>query len=697
METHAFIKLIIDNEIEKLVDYLSRPGYIDVNVCDKNGMFLISYAIANNNERIVRLLLKKDVQLDVIDSNGRSLLYVPIMLCYANMFTLLLDFAVTSRGVPLYNIVDKYNTPPLFYTIKFKNTNMFSALLQCRNISIHHQNSSGNTCLHKICNMPSVAAVRFLDIFFAKKHSAEDVCRLLQIRNRTGDTCLHRLLANNIMYSFTNFACILDIPNNSMLTPLMVSLSQPTVNRMFVNKLLSMVSTTNTFINVSDYSGTTPLHVAAKKKLFDIFNDILSLRPQINLFDVGGNTACHILFREATVDQLISITNMSYLGEKIDWNSTNANGYTPLYYIAIDTEKQKWFLKNHQLWLTTIFSQMNEFDFLSDERLLSRIDSTNIATYADEKSLLRLFLSPKQLGSGDSLSTGDNYVWTGSWIDILFGYLMMRKTSERIKTPLEYLAFEELFVNESRRKFFKMYHLQTRSTIPINQELFIYESKLSPFAFSSEQLSTIQSDWKSKKFDFCCIMTIFQNNESHANLIICDSAKGQVVRFEPNGSIADANRNTQFLVEEYFTGLLQATDITFISPGQRTQNIGLQSLETNEIDNKQITDPSGFCGAWSLFYILVRYNKVINSGALLIKHLRMSNLSMKKLIREVGNVILWRRDKFLNSINSSIDKLLYIDTEIHRPEFRNELKIHLGYEDSKLAEAKPKKKSVKTK
>jgi ankyrin repeat protein len=686
------IKLIIDNEIDKLVEYLSRPGYVDVNVCDKNGMFLISYAVMNNNERIVRMLLKKDVQLDVIDSDGMSLLHVPIMLCYTNMFTLLLDFATTSRGVPLYNIIDKYNTPPLFYAIRYKNTNMFSTLLQCRNISIYHQNNSGNTCLHKICRMPSVAAVRFLDIFFAKKYPTDELCRLLQIRNRMGDTCLHLLLTNNIMYSFTYFSCILDIPNNSMLTPLMVSLSQPIVNRMFVNKLLSMVSPANKYINTSDYSGTTPLHVAAKKKMFDIFNDLLSLRPKINLFDVHGNTACHILFREATVDQLISITNMAYIGEHIDWNSTNTSQYTPLYYIAIDPEKQKWFLKNHQLWLTTIFSQMNEFDFLSDRRLSSRIDSTQIATYPDEKSLLRLFLSAKQLNSMETWSSGDHYVWTGSWIDILFGYLMMRETSDRIKTPLDYMTFEELFENESRTKFFKTYQLQTRSVNPINQDLFIYESKLSPFEFSPEQLSTLRSDWKSKKYDFCCILTIFNSNESHANLIICDSSKGEVVRFEPNGSIADVNRNTQTLVEEYFTELLNASDITFVKPQQRTQNIGLQTLETNELDNKHITDPSGFCGAWSLFYVLVRYNKIINSGTSLLKHLRVSNLSMKKFIREVGNLILWRRDKFLNSIDSSIDKLLYLDTEMHRPEFRDVLKTHLGYGTPTVKTTKPKKK-----
>ena len=646
---------------------------MDVNVCDNTGMYLINYAVANNLETIVRMLIKKDVQLDVIDGDGKSILFLPIMLGYTDMCRLLLEFSPSSH--PIVNVVDNYGAVPLFYTIKYKNPTMFAMLLSVERAKIDHQSPTGSTILHKICKMNPELAIRFLTIFFEKTEGRTDICDVLRKVNRNGDTCLHCLVANNIMFHLSPFECVIDTPNNQLLTPLLQLLQQKPMNRMIVQKLIAASKTPNSCNSV----GMTALHVSIRKKYFDIVSVLLQRRPEINVFDTQGDTAGHYLFRYATVVDLnmLSSKELEYIGSEIDWNCLNADGHTPLHYVSLDATKINWFLENHHLWKTSIQTQVNEYQFLfEDERIKSRLDRTSVPKFGNERELLQDIVSNDQMNS----ETDHNSVWTGSWLDILFGYQLMRDSLDRTRTPIDYLEFEDLFVNRSRARLFADKKLETSSNGPLNIDIFIFGKHLNAIEFPPEALARLRNDWEQRTGDLCMIVTIYENyTTSHANLLIFDSMKDQVVRFEPHGAVIDVFRSgIHQLIERYVVDLLQTKrPIRFIIPGHRKQNLGLQTLEVNESTNRRLTDPAGFCGAWAIFYVFLKYSKHIGRGAQFIHCVRSNKLSFKIIIREFSRLITHRRDKFLASVNSSIDRLVYSKSDIQNPLFLTTLKRYL--------------------
>jgi hypothetical protein len=153
------------------------------------------------------------------------------------------------------------------------------------------------------------------------------------------------------------------------------------------------------------------------------------------------------------------------------------------------------------------------------------------------------------------------------------------------------------------------------------------------------------------------------SNGSHANMIIIDTNNKLIERFEPNGMNPPRGfyYNPKLLDEilkNKFEELLN--DYKYVSPSEYLPPIGFQILETIEESKcKKIGDPNGFCAVWCVWWAEQKVtNNEINSKQLaeeLIKQIKFSNKSFKKLIRNYSMNIVRIRDEYLKKYNINID------------------------------------------
>jgi hypothetical protein len=137
-------------------------------------------------------------------------------------------------------------------------------------------------------------------------------------------------------------------------------------------------------------------------------------------------------------------------------------------------------------------------------------------------------------------------------------------------------------------------------------------------------------------------------------------------RFEPYGSNFPPGFNynpnildhhLERLFSNYFTNLI------YYKPLSYEEKVGFQLLDTIEYSReKNIGDPGGFCGAWSLWYIEMRIsNPDIEKGQLinkLINYIRTKMVSFRSIIRNFTKKITDIRDDILSQANIDINQFL---------------------------------------
>ena len=187
--------------------------------------------------------------------------------------------------------------------------------------------------------------------------------------------------------------------------------------------------------------------------------------------------------------------------------------------------------------------------------------------------------------------------------------------------------------------------------------------------------STIQSFINSKKRFFIIPIGIHQENNrnengAHANILLYDSELNEIERFEPAGGEYPLEFNynpdlLDFYLEDYFRSKFK--DIKYFKPRSYEMTIGFQAMEIYDI-NKKIGDPTGFCGAWSLWWVYMRIkHSTINRSKLfiqLVKTIRKNNLSFKNVIRSFSKQIIDIRDGMLKKVSLDINKWLNDDFDI---------------------------------
>lgn len=130
---------------------------------------------------------------------------------------------------------------------------------------------------------------------------------------------------------------------------------------------------------------------------------------------------------------------------------------------------------------------------------------------------------------------------------------------------------------------------------------------------------------------------------NHANVIIYDIMRKIIERFDPYGSVSfiDSDPLDTFL-KSFFADYVP--DATYLSPHDVSKGISFQVFsDENNGANYAVNDPSGFCMAWCLWYVEMRYKNIrIAPDALIVKAIYQINKlenKFKDYIRNYSNYI----------------------------------------------------------
>ena len=91
----SIIDLIKNKNIKELKNKLLEDPNININIRDNNYNYFIYYVLLYNQEDILDLILKKHIRLDILDSDGRNILYVPIKFSYNSILKHLIFLYLT--------------------------------------------------------------------------------------------------------------------------------------------------------------------------------------------------------------------------------------------------------------------------------------------------------------------------------------------------------------------------------------------------------------------------------------------------------------------------------------------------------------------------------------------------------------------------------------------------------------------------
>uniref|UniRef100_A0A6C0CAM3 Uncharacterized protein n=1 Tax=viral metagenome TaxID=1070528 RepID=A0A6C0CAM3_9ZZZZ len=178
-----------------------------------------------------------------------------------------------------------------------------------------------------------------------------------------------------------------------------------------------------------------------------------------------------------------------------------------------------------------------------------------------------------------------------------------------------------------------------------NQEKYFF----SPYIFQGIQKTL--TNYPDTEFIIFKLTIVGAQNLNHANVIIYDIKNKIIERFDPYGSVPFIDSATIDLFLKSFFGDY-IPNATYLSPDDVSKGISFQVFsDENNDSNYAVNDPNGFCMAWCIWYIEMRYkNKNIPPHTLVKKTIYQINKSENKFkdyIRNYSNYIDYEKNLIL--------------------------------------------------
>ena len=126
----SIIELIKNKNIKELEKIIKNDPSINLNIKDENYNYFIYYILLYNVEELIDLILTRSIRLDILDTDGRNILYIPIKFSYLNILKKLIIKDKNNIGVSILDIKDKLGLTALHYSIIFNNYDAFLLLLE---------------------------------------------------------------------------------------------------------------------------------------------------------------------------------------------------------------------------------------------------------------------------------------------------------------------------------------------------------------------------------------------------------------------------------------------------------------------------------------------------------------------------------------------------------------------------------------
>lgn len=709
MDTKLF-NLVKEQKYDELLLLLKNNPSVNININDEFGNFFIEYIIETNNILLIKNILKKEVYLDIIDSNGTTILYNMIKFNKFEILKLIIEKESQNIGISLIDKKDIKGRTALHYCIIFNNSIIFNYLLD-NNGDPYVKNNSGENiffyCLKYNKNSFLITLLKKFNSLNITNNEGENLLQSsitfknnniieyilnntnINLNNRTkefGITALHQLVVfNNIEYikkiinlgaditltdylgnNIIHFAMI---ENNIKISKFLINLNKINLTNTNLNGdtplhiyldnnksnieydfLKILIKSTN--LNIQNHQGTTPLHYLANINLIEQFNDIL-INKKLNIFikDYEGKNVYDIVNNN---ENIINIVIDSYLNNMkkgefiVDWEKECHN-------VLLNKKTKKLKTPND-------CKKKIKYTIINDNRSVPKLKEINY----DFKSGLVL---------------KDCY-FSGFPIDTLFGLLWLKNKNPTISLILGYPLSENTSVLNFYSNMGKDFNYKLDF---INcMILWSYQQLFIPSFFDILILNEI----KNNATVIIIPIGIETTQGAHTNIIFWDIMNNILERFEPNGKNQpinfDYNPNLlDTVLSNYFNKFLK--DINYLKPSDYLPDIGFIMIENLENDKcSKIGDPNGFCTAWCIWYC---YQKLLNMDnnsisseklvLLLINNLKLDAISFKNLIRDFSKNISEYRDIFLEKVGLDINDWILTNYDSNKLEKLEKLILNL--------------------
>jgi ankyrin repeat protein len=667
----------------------------DINTKDTFDNYLLNYAVMQNKYNISKLIIELGANLDILDSENRTLLYYTIKYNYTDITDLILKQNNKKIGVSILDIQDSKGNIPLHYAIKSHNIDIVKKLLNAGS-NILKEDKYGNNALHLSIYYKDI------DIFNLILEQKIDINRSSYL----GETPLHlavNLKQNNIVKILLKHKDInINIQDKENgFTPFEYAIN---INNVEIIELL--LKDKRTDFNIQDNFGNTALHYAIIQNLNDRIIFKIIEKSNCNLWNNDGELPLHLIFKlnllkdKELIDKLIEHTNLNiqdnegnsclfYLIKNNLWknykdllknkkldifikNSKNKriieyisnndieefiNLVIDSYYNSLQKKNNKW-SNNWENNCTSNKMSEKECKKNIKEHILEILESTNTniclkKSYPIKSDYICLDINKEQKQKICS--------FTGSTLDILIGLIYLLKKHKNVCSIID----KKINKSSELCNFYKKLGIMSNSRCEFfNYEIvWAYNNLFITEAFKSKFLNCVNN--KDKKY-IIVPLGIETENGNHANYLIYDIEKQELERFEPHGSSSPISLDYE---TEELDKLLKYNiqninkNIKYISPKDFLPKVGLQTFDIKEYNRKRIGDPAGFCALWSIWYVDMRitYDNLDRKTLInaIIKEFKSNNISFKNTIRNYSKNITEIRDKILEKANIDINDWLY--------------------------------------
>jgi ankyrin repeat protein len=688
MDNEVFI-LIKNNKFDDIYNLIKNNKIKDLNIKDTNYNYFIQYIINFNQIKIIELILelqtknKINIRLDIIDSDGRSILYNCIKYNYIELMKLLINCNKTSIGISIIDIKDSLGLNALHYSVIFNNFDAFKLLLDNEASPYIVSKDKSNvfiTCLtynHDIMlkylidqkyNLNFTTSVGETLIQVATNYNNYKIIDLLletniNLNNKTSDYGLTILHQSIILDNFNLFKKLLDknldinLPDFYGNTPLHYIISDK-----HIKYLALFIKKSDIKFNISNINGELPLHILLEYDE-DINIDIMSkfiINTDLNIQNNKGRTCLSMIIEKKLLKKFRNILinkPLNFFIEEIKLNDEILDVLVDSYYNQIKLNKDELVLDWEKWCSVDLFEKLKTL--VPNKKTSDEVCKYKIREIIQKEKRTLPKLSNIDLIFDNGIYTNLCY-YTGTPIDVLFGLFLLHKMyKENLGIVIDYPLTKNIELENYYQKIGLDYPYKLDfSNIEI---IWSYQKIIYPSYFDDE----IEKLIKTKKY-ITIPIGIESSVGSHANILFWDIKNKTIERFEPNGSNypIGLNYNPELLDEllktkfKYFE-----PEIKFYHPYNFLPPIGFQILENLESDKcKKIGDPNGFCAVWCIWWVYQRMQNINTRLTVktlaneLIQYIKFDNHSFKTIIRNFSKKITEIRDIYLSKQNLDINE-----------------------------------------
>ncbi|ULY68448.1 hypothetical protein [Chlorella virus XW01] len=656
---------------------------------DKLDKYLLFDLVLFKKIDSIKYVLDNDlVRLDMLDREGKTILYNIIKFNYIDLLDIILEKNKILLGIDLNNVRDLNGNISLNYTIIFNNIEMFKKLILLFDPYIKNKLN--------LNSFEMSVKLKKYNIFLMLVDKYED----FRFVNNNNENILFDLIKDNqldiikTLIKRENIKIDINLKNKEFsLTPLVVALGNN------YSDIALLLVENGSDINITDNFGNTGLHYLLIENNINIFNIVIEylINKKVDiLYDIqnlNGNTILHLILLNNLenkinvniLETIIKNTNLNLLNQ--DSNSVLLliiKNKLLLRFIDIIKDKDMNFLlkiddrfyldllNEEELNIILPILKNNYYKALTEEDLLELLNwekqCRDIKKEKKEcldliekeiKNRIKLKPTSKQnfkLDNGILINVNDgNNYYTGSSIDIIYGLIYLSKNYSNITYFLEY----PLTVNEELELFYKRLNIDypfnmdfaNFEIIWINNNLFI------PNGLEIEKIK------KNKRF-YVIPIALDSSEFSHANMLIIDNENKLIERFEPfgingpHGFFYNSN-----LLDDNLKESFEKLNYKYKKPIDYLPAVSFQALENLEKPNfKKIGDPNGFCAIWCSWWVDMKLKySFIDSKSLAIKLLeqfKIDKIVLSDFIRDYSYNITKLRDEILKKNNIDINDWL---------------------------------------